>query len=134
MANGYHLWHERHPLVGIVVFSFLCLQPILGTIERLHHRKHGGRSVWAYLHVWNGRIFVTIGMINAQLGLLLAETFGNSLGRRVKIAYGVVSAITWLLWMGSAVWGEWKKTGVLGLNKPQRKGSEPRAVEALMEK
>ncbi|KAH8731669.1 hypothetical protein GQ44DRAFT_736084 [Phaeosphaeriaceae sp. PMI808] len=99
-----------HPVIGIIVFSLLFFQPILGFVHHVKFRKHNRRTVWSYGHIWLGRIAITLGMINGGLGMLLASeapgflAFGPS--RSQMIAYGVVAGIMWLLWVVAAVIGE----------------------------
>ena len=50
-----------------------------------------------------GRIVITLGIINGGFGLKLSDNTTKG-----KIAYSVVAAIIWLLWMGVAVFKEVK--------------------------
>jgi len=93
-----------HPIIGLVVLIFLFFQPFLGVAHHIKYKKVGGRQIWSYLHLFNGRIFITLGIANGGLGLWLA---GASKG--LKTAYIVVAVIMWVLWMLSAVWGEWRR-------------------------
>jgi hypothetical protein len=47
---------------------------------------------------------VTLGIINGGLGLLLADNTTSG-----AIAYGIVAAIVWLMWVAAAVYGEIKR-------------------------
>jgi len=80
------------------VVSCLYIQPALGI---LHHRVYKNvekkRSIWAILHVWWGRIIVTLAIINGGLGL---ELSGNTTSG--EIAYGVIAGFIWVVWMGLA--------------------------------
>lgn len=58
-----------------------------------------------YVHIWLGRLLITLGIINGGLGLLLAE----NTTRGAYIAYGVISAIIWLAYIAIAAFGEVKK-------------------------
>ncbi len=53
------------------------------------------------MHIWNGRIGVSVGIVNGGLGLQIANAPYN-----IKLAYTIVAAIMWFLWMGTAVIGE----------------------------
>jgi hypothetical protein len=81
-----------HPIIGIVVFIALFFQPLLGFIHHAKFKKLGRRQIWSYLHLFNGRIMITLGIINGGLGLYLA---GASKG--LKTAYAVVAAVMWAL-------------------------------------
>ena len=96
--------NEYHPIIGIVVFAFIALQPFLGVLHHIFFKKYSRRTVWSYAHIWVGRIFVTLGIINGGLGLMLANNTKDG-----EIAYGVVAGIIWLTWMGAAIYGEIKR-------------------------
>lgn len=96
---------NHHPIIGIVVFAILALQPALGL---LHHRKFhqtGRRSIWSYAHLGIGRVAIILGIINGGLGLRLA---GNA-ERHWLIVYGVVAGVFGLAYIAAAVFGESKK-------------------------
>lgn len=96
--------NEYHPIIGIVVFALITLQPILGILHHIFFKKQSKRTFWSYAHIWLGRIVVTLGIINGGLGLMLADNT-----RSGEIAYGVVAGIIWLIWMVAAVYGEIKR-------------------------
>ncbi|KAK3061934.1 hypothetical protein LTS18_005150, partial [Coniosporium uncinatum] len=56
-----------HPIIGIVIFVVLFFQPILGFMHHLMFKKHHRRQIWSYGHLWIGRIFITLGIINGGL-------------------------------------------------------------------
>ncbi|KAK0616743.1 hypothetical protein B0T14DRAFT_538527 [Immersiella caudata] len=93
-----------HPIIGLVVLVFLFFQPILGAIHHAKYKKVGGRQIWSYLHLFNGRIFITLGIANGGLGLWMARE-----SDKLKTAYIAVAVVMWVLWMLSAVWGEWRR-------------------------
>lgn len=93
-----------HPIIGLVVLAFLFLQPFLGLIHHAKFKKLRRRQMWSYLHIFNGRIFITLGIANGGLGLWMANE-----SDKLKTAYIAVAAVMWALWMLSAVWGEWKR-------------------------
>jgi hypothetical protein len=65
-------------------------------------RKHGNRGFASYLHIWLGRIFIILGMINGGLGLRIS---GNASGGQI-MAYALLCAIVFIVWMLAAVVGE----------------------------
>ena len=93
-----------HPIIGIVVLAFLFFQPILGLIHHARFKRVRQRQVWSYLHLFNGRIFITLGIANGGLGLWMAGA-----SSRLKTAYVAVAVIMWVLWMLAAVWGELRR-------------------------
>ncbi|KAI9672741.1 MAG: hypothetical protein M1831_000176 [Alyxoria varia] len=103
--GDFKMINEYHPVIGIIVFAFLSLQPILGIVHHLFFKKYSKRTVWSYAHIWIGRIFITLGIINGGLGLRLAGD--ASAGQ--EAAYGVIAGLIWLVWMGAAVFGEVKR-------------------------
>jgi hypothetical protein len=72
--------------------------------------------VWSYLHLYNGRIMITLGIVNGGLGLFLAGAANG-----LKIAYGVIAGVIWLVWMAAAVFGE------LGRLRPAPKDTRRRS-------
>lgn len=108
-AFGLGLWYgitgkymsEAHPILGIVVFAMLFVQPLAGW---LHHRqfvRSGQRTAVSQVHIWNGRIAIILGMINGGLGLKL-----SSVQTRYVIAYSVVAGVIGLAYIAAIVWGE----------------------------
>ncbi|KAK0709341.1 hypothetical protein B0T26DRAFT_742828 [Lasiosphaeria miniovina] len=93
-----------HPIIGIVVLAFLATQPILGIIHHAKFKKVQRRQMWSYLHIFNGRIFITLGIANGGLGLWMAGA-----SEKLKTAYIAVAAVMWSLWMLSALFGEWRR-------------------------
>ncbi|KAL2119935.1 hypothetical protein VTJ04DRAFT_6896 [Mycothermus thermophilus] len=83
-----HLTLGFAALIGLVVF-----QPLLGIIHHLRFRTLRRRTVWTHLHLWNGRVIITLGMFNGLLGLVAAgATAGPTL------AYGIAMVGMWLVW------------------------------------
>ncbi|KAI1302790.1 hypothetical protein F5Y03DRAFT_195574 [Xylaria venustula] len=92
---------NAHPIIGIVLLVALFIQPFLGVV---HHRrfKRLQRRTWvSYAHLWTGRLGITLGIINGGLGFALAGTRGAPV-----VAYAVVSAFMWLLWVLTALFFE----------------------------
>ncbi|KAB5542808.1 hypothetical protein GE09DRAFT_1133444, partial [Coniochaeta sp. 2T2.1] len=93
-----------HPIIGLVVFTALFFQPVLGVIHHLQFKKLRRRQIWSHLHLWNGRIMIPLGIINGGLGLRIAGA-----PSRFKIAYAVIAALLGALWIVAAVLGELKR-------------------------
>ncbi len=65
---------------------------------------------------------ITLGIINGGLGLYLAGA-----AQSLKIAYGVIAGIVWLVWMLLAVFGEIRRGGSTRSSRggsPRRKLSD----------
>ncbi|KAI0456490.1 hypothetical protein F5B21DRAFT_467911 [Xylaria acuta] len=85
---------NAHPIIGIVLLVTLFFQPLFGV---LHHRrfKKLKRRTWAsHVHLWIGRLGITLGIINGGLGLALAGVKGAPV-----VAYAVISGVMWSLWV-----------------------------------
>lgn len=90
-----------------MTLATLIIQPLLGFIHHSKYKRLGRRTMWSYAHIWNGRIGVSVGIVNGGLGLQLANASWN-----IKLAYIVVAAIMWFLWMITAVVGEIRRRRV----------------------
>jgi len=90
-----------HPIIGIITLVVLLPQPILGLLHHSRFKRVRRRQAWSYAHLFNGRVGVTIGIINGGLGLHLA----NATADRKRI-YIIVAAVMWSLWMLIALWSE----------------------------
>lgn len=71
----------------------LAIQPALGFIHHSQFAKTGSRGVFSHAHIWWGRIWLVLGVINGGLGLQLAGS-SNSL----IIAYSVISVVMYLVY------------------------------------
>lgn len=60
---------EAHPIIGIVVFAMMLLQPLSGWLHQRSFVRIGARSVSSYSHIWVGRVAIILGMINGGLGI-----------------------------------------------------------------
>ncbi|KAK1752351.1 hypothetical protein QBC47DRAFT_363913 [Echria macrotheca] len=115
---------KYHPIIGIITLVSLLIQPLLGYIHHNRFKRFGRRQVWSYLHIFNGRIGITIGIINGGLGLNLAAASASE-----KRIYIIVAAVMWSLWMLVAIAAE-----ILRLRRNRREANAPpaRAVPAPM--
>lgn len=96
---------QYHPVIGIIVFSLLSLQPILGVLHHGLFKKYKRRTVWIHIHLWIGRLMITLGIINGGLGLRFADN--ASVG--AKVVYGVIAGLVWIAWIAAAIFGEVKQ-------------------------
>lgn len=94
LANTLEYKHRSHAIMGIVAISGILVQPFTGLAHHLLYRNHGRPNIATYPHVWWGRAFITLGIVNGGLGLHLAnDTHGG------KTAYIIVAAVMWTVWM-----------------------------------
>jgi hypothetical protein len=94
LANTSRQLDTAHAIIGIVAVIALLAQPITGLAHHLLFKRHGRPNTATYPHVWWGRAVITLGIINGGLGLQLADNTTNG-----KIAYAVVAAFMWIVWM-----------------------------------
>ena len=76
-----------------------------GALHHVGFRKHSRRGFSSYLHIWLGRIFIILGMLNGGLGLYIS---GNASGGQV-MAYALLGGMVFVVWMIAALFGEIKK-------------------------
>ena len=60
--------------------------------------------MWTHLHTINGRVAMTLGMVNGALGLWLARAPG-----KLKASYLGLAIPIWLIWVGVGAWEEWHR-------------------------
>jgi catechol-2,3-dioxygenase len=77
------------------MFATVWLIAAGGFLQHLAFRKHQRRTIIGHVHMWVGRVIITLAFINGGLGLQLAGEHGGKV-----IAYGVVAALIWVAWMG----------------------------------
>lgn len=94
MARDIHIFHNHHPIIGMVVVGFLvAFQPAMGLLQHRFFRKTGGKGPFAYLHRWFGRIMIILGVINAGLGFRLTGVGDPDAPRGAVIAVSVVAGV-----------------------------------------
>lgn len=110
MAYHIDMLHNHHPIIGMICFVLLLVQPFLGFIHHFAFKKYSRRVFWSYAHLWIGRIVITLGIINGGLGLQLSQKINfNPPKQSYIIAYAVVAGVMWLLYVASAIYGESKR-------------------------
>lgn len=108
IASGMEMLDHHHPIIGIVVFILVFLQPFFGYLHHVLFKKHQSRTLWSYVHIWLGRIAITLGIINGGLGLQWADSMHMS-SKSGSIAYAVIAIHVWLAWVAASVYGERKR-------------------------
>lgn len=89
------LFNNVHTTFGTVIVALLGLQPALGQLHHMHFMKHGARGIVSYVHLYWGRIWMFLGLVNGGLGLELASS-----KQKFVIAYAVVSVVFWGMYIG----------------------------------
>jgi len=108
LAKDLEVLNTHHPIIGIVVFVLLFLQPFLGFTHHAMFKKHQARTAVSHAHIWVGRIAIALGIVNGGLGFRLANRLGMG-SNSGKIAYAVIAAIFGAAWIVSIVIGERKR-------------------------
>lgn len=70
-------------------------------------------NVVGRVHVWAGRVLITIGMINGGLGLLLSAD-GT---RNDYIAYGATAGSIWVLFGGVSAYRDWSRARSISVDE-----------------
>ncbi|KAI0489645.1 iron reductase domain protein [Xylaria cf. heliscus] len=115
--TGYN-FAENHTILGTVVVALFGVQPIGGYIHHLYYIKHQRRGLVSHGHIWYGRILMALGIINGGLGLQLAGA-----ARSLVIAYAVVAAVIFSVYIIGAILGQVKRHRGPGLGDRARKSS-----------
>ena len=108
--------NTTHAIIGLVMLAVAVLQALAGTIQHIFHKR--GREMWplARIHVWVGRILITLGIINGGLGLQL----DGASTQAENIAYGVIAGFIWMVFMYVAFF------------RRGSKGPGPRSVDGVV--
>lgn len=82
----------------------LLFQPLLGFLHHDNFKQTRRRGVWSYLHLVNGRVAITLGIVNGALGLWLAKA-----SERLRVMYVAAAVAMWVIWVLVACWAECKR-------------------------
>jgi len=93
-----------HVVIGLLATSMIILiQPAMGILQHLHFRKTGGKSIYGYIHRWNGRIAIILGMINQGLGFQLVG-IGTVVHTHSLVRNFVILGVLGSIWFGLVIW------------------------------
>lgn len=106
IANASDRLDEPHAIIGLLLLSVMFFMPFVGVIHHKVYQKVQKRTFWSYGHIFTGRFAIILGMINGGLGLHLANARQSYL-----IAYGVISGLVGVLYIGAVVFGEIRRGG-----------------------
>jgi hypothetical protein len=99
---------KAHVVIGLLACCTLILfQPALGILQHLYFKRHGKKSVFAYIHRWIGRVAICLGWINSGLGFQLVPislVSSGSLARNFTLM-GILG-LTWFALVG---WDGYRK-------------------------
>ncbi|KAL4956805.1 hypothetical protein BDW69DRAFT_192160 [Aspergillus filifer] len=91
------LHNNGHTILGTVIVVLLLIQPFIGFWHHRRFKKTQSTGIWTHIHIWLGRIFLVLGIINGGTGLKLAD---NTTGG--TIAYAVVAGLFGLAYIAIA--------------------------------
>ncbi|KAJ5024005.1 hypothetical protein J3E73DRAFT_335735 [Bipolaris maydis] len=94
LASGFNQTGAYHAIIGMILLAVVFFMPILGYMHHLFFKKVQSRTIWSHAHIWIGRIFITLGILNGGFGLKLAQCANRS-SRAGQIVYGVVAGLVW---------------------------------------
>ncbi|KAL4943968.1 hypothetical protein BDV06DRAFT_234084 [Aspergillus oleicola] len=105
MGRDNDIMDDVHPILGLIVIGLLILfQPAMGLLQHLHFRRTGGKSIFAILHRWLGRLAIILGVVTGGLGFRLAGIGENpNAPRSAVIAYSVIAGVMGLLYVAVQV-------------------------------
>jgi hypothetical protein len=115
LSSNRAVWRYPHAAIGLLVLIGAFFQPWLGYI---HHKifkrrldaidagdttKKLGRTVITHLHLWLGRLLITLGVINGGLGIMVTWDRESPLqsaqtSKRATRAYGAVAGTFFLMY------------------------------------
>ena len=92
---------DYHPIIGLVLFSLLALQPVTQLLNHFFYARFPRILYLGHAHKWLGRLLLTVGIINGGLGFQFASTLpGPQWPRAPKIAYGACATVVWIVYLG----------------------------------
>lgn len=116
---------HAHVVIGLIVVSTLVLfQPAMGLLQHLHYRKTGGKSIFAFLHRWLGRVLIILGMINGGLGFQLAGIGTIQAPNKCIIAYSVVAGVVSIVYLFTVLYTTARDIRGGGRKAPTRGGDK----------
>ena len=126
LSSNKAVWRYPHAAIGLLILMGAFFQPWFGYI---HHKifkrrldainagdttKTLGRTIITYLHLWLGRLLITLGVINGGLGIMVTTDRRSPLqssktSRRAAIAYGAVAGTCYLIYAGFMIRHEYRR-------------------------
>ncbi|OAL36545.1 hypothetical protein AYO20_04161 [Fonsecaea nubica] len=123
-SAAFGVWNDPHPKLGLAILALAFFQPIFGSLHHSIYKRRAqnvqagkptkppGRTTPGRVHLWLGRLLIVLGMINGGLGIRLASfsPFQTDATSKAKIAYGVIAATMFLLYLVFVVTFEIRKS------------------------
>lgn len=94
----------------------MALQPLTELLNHYLFERYPRVRYVGYVHVWLGRLLLTLGIVNGGLGFHFAESIpGPQWPRWPKIAYGAIATLTWIIYAAIIiVWTKFNDAEALG--------------------
>ena len=139
------VWRYPHASIGLLMLIGAFFQPWLGYIHhkifnrRLNAINTGdtteklGRTVITHLHLWLGRLLITLGVINGGLGIMVTWDRGSlyqpsEASKTAAIAYGVIAGTLFLMYAGFMFRHEYRRAPLI-MNTRDRDSSMERSSD-----
>lgn len=88
----------------MILLALLCVQPATEIINHRFYHVNPRVIVAAHIHIWLGRTLLVTGVVQGGLGFLFAASFRKADTELwPRVAYGVMAAIMWIVYMVFAV-------------------------------
>ncbi|KIW12072.1 hypothetical protein PV08_09346 [Exophiala spinifera] len=133
--KDFGVWDDPHPRMGLAVLALAFFQPVFGYIHHRIYKKRAlkveagqptkapGRTPAGRAHLWLGRILIVLGIVTGGLGIKLASESPlqtDSQSRTAKIAYAVVAAVMFALYLFFVVAFEIRRARQVGQDRQTR--------------
>ncbi|KAF1954855.1 CBD9-like protein [Byssothecium circinans] len=111
---------DKHAVIGLVLFAVFFFQPLSGIVHHTMFKKYISRTLWSHIHLWIGRLGITLGMINAGFGFQLHD---KSMDNWEVKAYTACAVVVFVAYVASVLFGEVRRTKRGGNGSMEMKGS-----------
>lgn len=99
-------------MIGLCVLVLMALQPITELLNHYFHERYPRIIYLGHVHVWLGRILITVGIVNGGLGFRFADTIPCPRWPQwPKIVYGAVATSIWIVYVAIIiVWDKFNQS------------------------
>ncbi|KAF2653048.1 hypothetical protein K491DRAFT_718363 [Lophiostoma macrostomum CBS 122681] len=111
---------NKHVVIGLIISILFAMQSCTGYMHHLMFKRVMSRSTWSHIHLWTGRLCVTLGMINAGFGFQITHKGVNTWQVKTYTAFAV---IVWVVYVVAIVVGEMRKRKAIAARKPETASS-----------
>ncbi|KAJ5412580.1 uncharacterized protein N7487_006939 [Penicillium crustosum] len=104
---------KHHQAIGaIVIILLVIVQPILGIRHHMLFRRTQRKTWLGYVHRWQGRIMLSLGVVNGGIGYNLSRTGPSGGPRSALVGYGVAAGIVYVCYFGILAFKAFKQRQV----------------------